>query len=610
MSTAVPPAPPPGLAQLGATASTVLTVAASDGGAAEAALANLSTGAVLDATLSATGARNLVQVTTAGGTVLDLKLPPGMQLPGGADLTLQLIQQNGQPAFKLLAINGRQLGPGGLPTPGHGGGGPLATPSALPDLFSGRTGAAPQPGAVGWKSAVTMGGPAMAGALSPSPGALAGGPFGMVATVLRPGPAGGAPVAAGPSDPRAGAVATGLAAGGALPAALTGLTPGTQLSVRIAGITPPMGQATAAMAAQPSGAAASAPTAAAPLPSPSFPVQAMPTGPAAPAIPAAAAATPAAIAPRPAMPVQAETAAPAAVPSSPAPVSAAGPPVPLAGTVLSHTPGGGALLQTPAGLLALPSGPPLPVGSGVQLDVLPPLPPSAGSATPPPPPQGLQDGAGWPTLTATVEALAQADRQMAEQVMRTIPQSGPRLAAAMSMFAGAVRSGEFKLLAGDGAVKGLDKAGRRDLADRLKKDFLALTEEAERPRGGGGDWRVIVMPFAHGAEIDPIRLFVRRPCADEDKGGRQGDEQRFILEVEMTRLGRIQFDGLIMRDAKRFDLIVRTSQPLGAEMCRDIAGIFAECGQLTGIKGGVSFQSGRPFVELPPTDASGTRLTV
>jgi hypothetical protein len=283
-------------------------------------------------------------------------------------------------------------------------------------------------------------------------------------------------------------------------------------------------------------------------------------------------------------------------------------PLPLPGNVIAHSPGGTSLVQTPVGLISLPGGPPMQAGGSVQLEVVgPPVPPPPPSSATAQTPQGLGPD-GWPALSSAADVLAQADRQAAEQLIRMIPQANPRLAAAMAALSGAVRSGDFKVLGSDGVIKGLDKAGRRDLADRLKRDFQELTDEAQRPRGNG-DWQVVTLPFAHGADIDPIHLYVHRHKEEEEKGG-NGQEQRFILEIHMSNLGRMQFDGLIRRDNKRFDLIIRTSAPLSAEICRDIGGIFAECGQLTGTKGTVGFQSGRPFVELPPCDAKGTRIMV
>jgi hypothetical protein len=274
----------------------------------------------------------------------------------------------------------------------------------------------------------------------------------------------------------------------------------------------------------------------------------------------------------------------------------------------NSVPGGGALVQTEAGLLSLPSGLALPVGGTVRLEVVgPPLPPPP---APPPLAPGLGTG-GWPALSEAIELLGRSDLQAANALMQALPQAGPRLAAALAGFAAAVRNGESRLPGGEATQRGLDKIGRPDLADRLRGDIKSLNEEAARPKGAAGEWQTLTMPFLNGAQIDPIRLHVQTPPEDsEQRRGGSGGEKRFILDVEMSRLGRIQFDGLVLREAKRFDLIVRTRQPLDTAICRDIAGIFAECAQLTGIKGGVSFQAGRAFVDLPPSPAAATSLMV
>jgi len=612
-SGAIPPAPPSVTAPPAAPTGGVLTAVTP---ADAEVLAKLAIGTQLKAALTAADAKGMIQALTADGASLDLKLPAGLSLPANADLTLQVIQQGGLPALRLLAVNGRMLLPGGML------GGPGAM-SAAPNLLLPGGGdplaGLGQPPLAGRNPAITLGGPA--GPALSGAGLLAGAPAGMTATLIRPAPAGAVMTAFAEGT-------AGLPPGSAnaVPAGLAGLPPGTQLTLRIAAVAPPGGGAP--VPPKTAGAAPgnpAQPTAFAPGPSPAAQASGSP-GPGQPqpqtaagigTAPANAPPMPQApLAGRPVLPgAPAGPATPPAMTASPlasaAPATAAAAvPVLMAGEVISHSHGGTSLIQTPAGLLSLPDGPALPVGGFVQLEVVgkPNLPP------PPlldPPPGGLGQGEGWPTLTSAADALAQVDRQAAEQLMRMIPQAGPRLAATLSLFAGAVRAGDIKQLVGDNTTRGLDRAGRKDLADRLKKDFLSLTEEAIRPRGGGGDWQMITMPFGQGAQIDPVRLYVQRPKDEEESGkGKGGQEQRFLLEVQMSRLGRIQFDGLIQRESKRFDLIVRTDRPLGPDICRDIAGIFAECGQLTGAKGNVGFQSGRGFVELPPSDSGNTRIVV
>lgn len=563
----------------------VLSVVA-DKGTAEV-LAKLQAGAVLAATMTASEGKGVVRVMTADGASLSLRLPPGQTLPpSGAQLAMQYISQNGLPAFKLLSINGRPTGAAQLPLPQGG----LPNPPDLAAMLGGgaKAGGAQLPGAAM--------GPGGAPVVT-SPG-LAAGPAGLTATIIRSGPPGAVMMPADGGTP-------GLEMDQPLPQSLTGLAPGTRLTVRIAAMAPPPAGAVSGGQPVPNATAQPATVQSA------QPVQAGQSVPPHNLLPPSSAGSspPPQSAPPPqagAMPSAAGGLSMAA-PSSPPAAAAPTQPVTLPGVVVAQPSGGAALVQSPAGMLSLNVASPLPVGGILRLEVIDrPMPPPP-LAPAPAPPQGLTPG-GWPSLDQAVDTLLQSDRQAAQQLMRMIPQAGPHLAAALSQFASAVRSGDSKALLSDPVTKGLEKAGRKDLAEKLKKEFLDLAEDASRPMGRG-DWQAITLPFAHGANIDAIDLYIHRPPNDEEKGAK-GSEQRFILDVHMSVMGRIQLDGLVQKDLNRFDLIVRSAEPLSTAMCRDIAGIFAECGQMTGIKGQVSFQAGRAFVDLLPVAAPVTQIVV
>lgn len=526
--------------------------------------------------------RTTARLALPDGSFLDLKIPPGFSASPGASLTFQFVQQNDGFVLRLAAVNGRATAgtPAATLTAAGNGGGlpPLLSPS-LPPL--GGIGLSQAKGLMGQNLGTTTAGLTNASA----PGMLADGLPGLTAIVLRPGlapppsgPNGAVPPAgqqASPPSPgqnpasppvSSPAGAPAAATPGTLPSAWTNLTPGTQIPLRLAEARPAEGSSNV---------------------------------PAAPSLPTA---NPAAPPTGGGIPPGAGSGLSLAPPTPAAPLS-------LTGRVLSNSvPGGGVLVQTEAGLLSLPSGLALPVGGTVRLDVVGlPLPPPP---APPPATPGLGTG-GWPALSEAIDQLARSDLQAATQMMQALPQAGPRLAAALAGFAAAVRNGDSRLPGGEATQRGLDKIGRHDLADRLLGDMKSLAEDAAQPKGPAGEWQTLTMPFLNGAQIDPIRLHVQTPPENEEqRRGGGGGEKRFILDVEMSRLGRIQFDGLVLRETKRFDLIVRTRQPLDTAICRDIAGIFAECAQLTGIKGGVSFQAGRAFVELPPSPAAATSLMV
>ncbi|MGE5548824.1 MAG: DNA polymerase III [Solirubrobacterales bacterium] len=530
------PAPPPlpqGSAAQGA------AVAVQVVGEALANLEAMQPGDTLTVVTQARALKGLVEVMAEGsdGTAFTLKLPPDMAtLPAGARLVLQMVSQGRDAVLRMVALNNRPLAPGPLPAGAPtAGAGPLQGQPAIPTAMAGMPGL-------------------------PSAGAA---PTGILATILRPAPAGITPP------------------GMALPA---GLPPGTQVTVRIAGIVLP--------SQEPSN----------PIQSPAVPTgqppASVPQGGQVPATPGT---------PHP-------PGAPAAGPV-PVPVSvpqAASSPVPslLTGRVTAHPPGGQAVVQTPAGTLLVPTPIPLPPGTRVDLEVVGPPQPPAMAAAPEAPSQGLGGGEGWPAMTEAADTLAGSDQpKLAAQLLHTLPQANTRLAAALSVFAGAIRNGDTRAVLAEAVVKGLEKAGRRDLADRLRGDVESLAADAQRPLAGG-EWRGFTLPFLNGGAIEAIRLFVRQAG---DEGGRRsrgggGDDQRFILEVTMSRLGRVQLDGLVQRADKQFDLIVRTEVALEADMRRDIIAIFSENGEVCGIKGSVTFQAGGRFIDLPPDPPAPTAL--
>ena len=132
---------------------------------------------------------------------------------------------------------------------------------------------------------------------------------------------------------------------------------------------------------------------------------------------------------------------------------------------------------------------------------------------------------------------------------------------------------------------------------RLGQDFAQLGRWAE---AAGGDWRAFLVPLYDGNHVHPLRLFLR------DQKGRRGqsdgadqerDATRFVLEVEMSRLGEMQLDGLV--HAKRFDLILRTRQALPPVMRQDITKIFEDANEAAGTSGSIGFQASSDWQFLP-----------
>ena len=189
---------------------------------------------------------------------------------------------------------------------------------------------------------------------------------------------------------------------------------------------------------------------------------------------------------------------------------------------------------------------------------------------------------------------------IAQQFLNTVvPRPDAQLAANVLFFLAALRGGNVRTWLGDGPSRALQRQ-KPDLLSRLGDEFRTIGRMADEPVSG--DWRIAVVPFNSGEELQQIRFFMRRHGAEDDEDEEGGDPgTRFIVDVELSRLGRMQLDGLVRGGDKRLDLIVRSASPLPRHMRDDIQGIFQDACQLTGMTGAATFQCAPPnFIEISP----------
>ena len=135
-----------------------------------------------------------------------------------------------------------------------------------------------------------------------------------------------------------------------------------------------------------------------------------------------------------------------------------------------------------------------------------------------------------------------------------------------------------------------------DLAGRLREDFAQVARLFND--GPQSDWRTLIIPFMNGQGLDALQMHMRGQSAGAD-GEYVEDASRFLVDIELSRLGRIHMDGLVKSQGKKFDLIFRTEMPLPAYMRKDISRIFHDFAELGGITGGLTFQASARFIHVP-----------
>ena len=272
-------------------------------------------------------------------------------------------------------------------------------------------------------------------------------------------------------------------------------------------------------------------------------------------------------------------------------------PATLTATVVQS---GGAttLVDSALGRLALQAQIDLAAGSTLTLERLA-APARAGTPTAPASPAL---GSGWPALDDALAALERSAPGLAAQLRADLaPNAAPRLAAALLFFMG-VLNGDTNW-PGDPTGLALTGAGRADLRARLAKDVSDLRQQATE--SAQGDWRIFTLPVLDEAAVRPIRLYVRNQRDQAKSGGQSQQGSRFVLDLDLTRLGPLQLDGLVR--GPRFDLVLRSHEPLDPAMKAEIGTLFRSALDGSGLTGDVNFVNTTPF-PVSPLSALRPRL--
>lgn len=284
--------------------------------------------------------------------------------------------------------------------------------------------------------------------------------------------------------------------------------------------------------------------------------------------------------------------------------------------VVSSPPGGPLRLTSPVGELVVGGQPAagalrLPVGTTMTVETV-----ELSSAEPAPTRAILAGEAAhassteWTSVKDVLRLLEAADpaaaRHMTEAVL---PRATTSLAANLLAFLGMARDGDAQRWLGDRASRTL-----RAIQPDLEKRLGAEVQRAVSPPDGqkNGEWRAIPIPFATDDGLETVRMMVRHRERDKDGGeddgeGRDERTARFVLDVRLSRLGRLQLDGLVRNDGKRLELMVRTERPLASALRDEIRGIFAEAGALTGFGGSVGFRAAPAGFVEPTAVSAGSR---
>lgn len=263
------------------------------------------------------------------------------------------------------------------------------------------------------------------------------------------------------------------------------------------------------------------------------------------------------------------------------------------------------VVQTQAGPISLPTAEALPRGTQITFEVsqLNISKSSGNHELAAPTPLSATAGGQWPALTDSIDALGDlAPAAQNHLLQAALPRADAQLSTNILFFLAAIRGGDLKGWMGDGPHRILERH-RPDLAGRLRDDLGQLSRLVDDPETG--EWRMHVVPYLNNNELDRIRLLMRDRDPDEDDDNAPGGS-RFVIDLNLSKMGHVQIDGLVGNNGKRVDVVLRSDAPLPGRMRDDIRLLYANAIEVTGIEGTVGFQAAPAgFVNVPDAAPDG-----
>ena len=247
--------------------------------------------------------------------------------------------------------------------------------------------------------------------------------------------------------------------------------------------------------------------------------------------------------------------------------------IPLRGVVFDFKARSAPLVVTKIGVLALEENIRLPHLTPVDVEIT--------SVAEPPsfvlPEQ--RDETAFQAFKDALGGLQKSDPAAFESLKSILPQTGVKLPALIRTFITAASQGvplaSFIGEANAIAIQNLGEKGRT-LISAMEKEFSASSKKVS---DGRSSWQAWSVPILSGAIVEPVSLYLQKPQEDGHRqNGSSGKQNavRFVLDLNLSKLGKMQMDGLAHRNERRFDLILRHKNDLPESFDEKIRLIFTQ----------------------------------
>jgi len=195
---------------------------------------------------------------------------------------------------------------------------------------------------------------------------------------------------------------------------------------------------------------------------------------------------------------------------------------------------------------------------------------------------------------ALAQALQNIDPQAAQHFMaHHLPTPQHHFAGTALFLLSAFVGKNFEEWLGPQAVQTLERSGKQSLKDKLVDALKEATDSAATDARVGA-WKAFPIPLHYAGAFEMLRLYVHRDAGESQQqnvAAAQVAKTRFVISVNLSRLGPIQLDGLSQK--KQLDLVVRSERDLPDHLTINLRDAALKSLEAVGLKGTILFQSGR-----------------
>ena len=267
----------------------------------------------------------------------------------------------------------------------------------------------------------------------------------------------------------------------------------------------------------------------------------------------------------------------------------------ISAQVAATTPSGQPILYTPLGVMITDEKLSLLAGQKIKLQIIPNKIRIPTDITPELRVSDYFNFREWTNLEKMIEEIRTTQHSInMESIISKIPKPDNKMTAKMLFFLQALKGASIKNWLGIDNSIFLEKTNP-DLFKQLDEDFLILSRNLIEP--GTNEWRTTIIPIMNGLGLDHFQFHTQdQSFHKENHSDKKG--ARFIIDLELSHLGRIQIDGLTRKKNKNFDLIIRSERDLGNQIKKKINTIYLNFTKIMTFSGQISFQVSKKFAEI------------